>query len=67
MEPRRWCSWSTTRTPVDIVGDIIERIGYDTVRLGSLHAGRLFEAGGPVFGASLSRAEFELAVRAQAA
>jgi len=52
---------------VDVVGDIIERIGYDTVRLGSLHAGRLFEAGGPVFGASLSRAEFELAVRAQAA
>jgi predicted dinucleotide-binding enzyme len=52
---------------VDIVGDIIERIGYDTVRLGSLRAGRLFEAGGPVFGASLSRAEFEVAVRAQAA
>ncbi len=52
---------------VDVVGDIIERIGYDTVRLGSLRAGRLFEAGGPVFGASLSQAEFELAIRAQAA
>ena len=52
---------------VNVVADIIERIGYDTVRLGSLRAGRLFEAGGPVFGASLSRAEFELAVRAQAA
>jgi predicted dinucleotide-binding enzyme len=52
---------------VDTVADMIERIGYDTVRLGSLQAGRLFEAGGPVFGASLTRAEFELAVRARAA
>jgi 8-hydroxy-5-deazaflavin:NADPH oxidoreductase len=52
---------------VDVVADIIERIGYDTVRLDSLRAGRLFEAGGPVFGASLTRAEFELAVRARAA
>jgi predicted dinucleotide-binding enzyme len=52
---------------VDVVADIIERIGYDTVRLGSLRAGRLFEAGGPVFGASLSRAEFELAIPAKAA
>jgi predicted dinucleotide-binding enzyme len=52
---------------VDVVADIIERIGYDTVRLHSLRAGRLLEAGGPVFGASLSRAEFELATRAQAA
>ena len=52
---------------VDIVADIIERIGYDTVRLDSLRAGRLLEPGGPVFGASLRRSEFELAVRAQAA
>jgi predicted dinucleotide-binding enzyme len=52
---------------VDVVADIIERIGYDTVRLDSLRAGRLLEAGGPVFGASLSRPEFELALRAEAA
>jgi 8-hydroxy-5-deazaflavin:NADPH oxidoreductase len=52
---------------VDVVADIIERIGYDTVRLDSLGAGRLLEAGGPVFGTSLRRAEFELAIRAEAA
>ena len=50
---------------VDVVADIIERIGYDAVRLDSLQAGRLLEAGGPVFGALLGRAEFELAVHAQ--
>ena len=47
---------------VDLVADVIERIGYDTVRLDSLSAGRLFEPGGPVFGASLHRTEFELAL-----
>jgi predicted dinucleotide-binding enzyme len=52
---------------VDVVARIIERIGFDSVRLDSLRAGRLFEAGGPVFGASLRRAEFERAVRAEAA
>jgi predicted dinucleotide-binding enzyme len=52
---------------VDLVADIIERIGFDTVRLDSLRAGRIFEAGGPVFGAALSRAEFERAIRAEAA
>jgi predicted dinucleotide-binding enzyme len=52
---------------VDIVSDIIERIGYDAVRLNSLGAGRPFEPGGPVFGASLRRAEFESTVRAEAA
>ncbi len=52
---------------VNLVARIIERIGFDTVRLESLRAGRLFEAGGPVFGASLRRAEFERAIRAEAA
>jgi predicted dinucleotide-binding enzyme len=52
---------------VDVVAEIVERIGFDTVRLDSLRAARLFEAGGPVFGASLRRAEFERAVRAEAA
>ncbi|MEA2577292.1 MAG: 8-hydroxy-5-deazaflavin:NADPH oxidoreductase [Chloroflexota bacterium] len=55
------------RDAVDLVADFIERIGYDAVALDSLAAGRLLEPGGPLFGASLRRAEFELAVRAQAA
>jgi predicted dinucleotide-binding enzyme len=52
---------------VDVVAEVIERIGYDAVPLGSLSAGRLLEPGGPVFGVALSRAEFELAMRAEAA
>jgi predicted dinucleotide-binding enzyme len=52
---------------VGAVADVVERIGYDTVRLPSLTAGRLLEPSGPVFGASLRRTEFELAVRANAA
>ena len=52
---------------VEIVADIVERIGFDAVRLDSLRGGRTLEAGGPVFGASLRRAEFERAVRAEAA
>jgi predicted dinucleotide-binding enzyme len=52
---------------VDVVADVIDRIGYDPVRLDSLSAGRLLEPGGPVFGAALRRDEFELAVRAKAA
>ena len=52
---------------VQVVSDIIDRIGYDPVRLDGLNAGSLLEAGGPVFGASLSRAEFEFALRAEAA
>jgi predicted dinucleotide-binding enzyme len=55
------------RAALNVVADVIERIGYDTVRLDSLSAGRLLEPGGPVFGAALRRAEFELAVRAEAA
>ncbi|AWS44032.1 NADPH-dependent F420 reductase [Streptosporangium sp. 'caverna'] len=50
---------------VELVADVIERIGYDTVRLDSLSAGRLFEPGNPVFGASLHRTEFELALSAE--
>ena len=52
---------------VDVVTEFIERIGYDAVRFDRLSAGRLLEPGGPVFGASLHRSEFELAVRAEAA
>ncbi len=52
---------------VDVVAELIERIGYDAVRFDRLSAGRLLEPGGPVFGASLHRSEFEQAVRAEAA
>jgi 8-hydroxy-5-deazaflavin:NADPH oxidoreductase len=52
---------------VGVVAEFIERIGYDAVELESLSAGRLLEPGGPLFGASLRRSEFELAVRTEAA
>ena len=52
---------------VETVADVIERIGYDTVRLETLRSGRLLEPGGPVFGASLPRPEFEQALHAEAA
>ena len=47
---------------VDVVAELIESIGYDAVQFD-----RLSEPGGPVFGVSLHRTEFELAVRAEAA
>jgi hypothetical protein len=46
---------------VDVVAELVERIGYDAVRLGDLVAGRVLEPGGPVFGVALRRPEFELA------
>ena len=52
---------------VNAVAEVVERIGYDAVRLDSLSAGGLLEPGGPVFGVPLHRAEFELAVLAQVA
>jgi predicted dinucleotide-binding enzyme len=47
---------------VGAVAEVIERIGYDAVRLDSLRAGRVLEPGGPVFGALLPRAEFQAAL-----
>ena len=55
------------RASVDMVADVVERIGYDVVRLGGISAGGLLEPGSPAFGRSLTRDEFELAVRAEAA
>jgi predicted dinucleotide-binding enzyme len=52
---------------VDVVAEVIERIGYDTVRLDSLSAGRLLEPGSPVFGVALRRPEFEQTLLAVAA
>jgi 8-hydroxy-5-deazaflavin:NADPH oxidoreductase len=47
----------------NVVGEVIDRIGYDPVLLGSLRTGRVLQPGGPVFGAVLTRSEFERAMR----
>ena len=47
---------------VAAIAGLVDRIGYDPVRLGSLRAGRVLQPGGPVFGAVLTRAEFEQAI-----
>jgi len=47
---------------VNMIGEVVDRIGYDPVLLGSLSAGRILQPGGPVFGAVLTRAEFERAI-----
>jgi 8-hydroxy-5-deazaflavin:NADPH oxidoreductase len=46
------------------VADLVDRLGYDPVRLGSLRAGQVLEPGGPVFGTVLGPPEFRLAVQA---
>ena len=51
---------------VAAIAGLADRIGYDPVRLGSLRAGRVLQPGGPVFGAVLTRPEFEQAVREDA-
>lgn len=48
---------------VRLVGGIVERIGFDVVKLLNLAAGRVLEPGGPVFGVPLSRPEFDRALR----
>src|SRR6266516_472584 len=52
---------------LDLVAEIVERVGYDAVRLDSLSAGRLLEPAAPVFGASLGRSNFERALLVEAA
>jgi 8-hydroxy-5-deazaflavin:NADPH oxidoreductase len=44
------------------IASVIDRIGYEPVRLESLRAGRVLQPGGPVFGTVLTRPEFERAV-----
>jgi predicted dinucleotide-binding enzyme len=72
LEDRARPSGATDRQAAGVAGDdpvavatissLIDRIGYDPVRLASLRAGRALEPGGPVFGSVLTRAEFEPAV-----
>ena len=54
------------RAAVATIAGLVDRIGYDPVRLESLRAGRVVQPGGPVFGAVLTLPEFERAVREDA-
>ena len=47
---------------VATIAGLVDRIGYDPVRLESLRAGRVLQPGGPVFGVVLTLPEFERAV-----
>jgi predicted dinucleotide-binding enzyme len=47
---------------VDAVAEFIDNVGYDPIRFGSLSAGRFFQPGSLVFGALLTRPEFESAL-----
>jgi hypothetical protein len=48
---------------VETAAGLIDRIGYEGVRLGSLSAGRVLQPGGPVFGLVLRPAEFERTIQ----
>jgi 8-hydroxy-5-deazaflavin:NADPH oxidoreductase len=48
------------------IAGVVDRLGYDPVRLESLRAGRVLQPGGPVFGAVLTAPAFERAVREDA-
>jgi predicted dinucleotide-binding enzyme len=47
---------------VATISDLVDRIGYDPVRLESLRAGRALQPESPVFGVALTLPEFERAV-----
>jgi 8-hydroxy-5-deazaflavin:NADPH oxidoreductase len=51
---------------VTTIAGLVDRIGYDPVRLDSLRAGRVLQPGGPVLGAMLTLPEFGRAVRENA-
>ena len=73
LEDRARPAGAPDRTAAGVAGDdpaavaaiagLIDRIGYDPVRLESLRAGRALQPGGPVFGVVLTQPEFERAVR----
>ena len=52
---------------VDLVAGLVDRMGYDPVRLDSLRAGRALEPGNAVFGAALRRDDFEAELTSRAA
>jgi 8-hydroxy-5-deazaflavin:NADPH oxidoreductase len=48
------------------IAALVDRVGYDPVRLANLRAGRVLQPGGPVFGTVLTWPGFERAVREDA-
>jgi 8-hydroxy-5-deazaflavin:NADPH oxidoreductase len=50
---------------VTAIAELVDRMGYDPVRFGTLRAGRVLRPGGPVFGVVLSRPDFEQAIEAR--
>jgi 8-hydroxy-5-deazaflavin:NADPH oxidoreductase len=48
---------------VTAIAGLIDRMGYDPVRLETLRAGRVLEPGSPVFGVTLTQPEFKQAIR----
>ncbi|MFI6060089.1 NADPH-dependent F420 reductase [Streptomyces sp. NPDC051286] len=72
LDESRRLAGSAHRRTLGVAGDdqeavaltaaILDRVGYDTVTLPSLEAGRAFQPGGPVFGADLTRDRFDLEV-----
>jgi 8-hydroxy-5-deazaflavin:NADPH oxidoreductase len=51
---------------VGVVADLVDELGFDPIRVGTLRAGRVLQPGGPVFGVVLTRPEFEQATQQQA-
>ena len=51
---------------VATIAGLVDRVGYDPVRLANLRAGRVLQPGDPVFGTVLTLPEFERAVREDA-
>jgi predicted dinucleotide-binding enzyme len=73
LDERRRVPGAPDRLALGVAGDdpeavariaaLIDSFGFDPVPFGTLSAGRLFEPGGPVFGALLTRPEFVAALQ----
>ena len=76
LENRARPAGATDRRAAGVAGDdpaavtaiagLVDRVGYDPVRLAHLRAGRVLQPGGPVFGTVLTLPDFERAVRQDA-
>ena len=66
--PDRWAAGVAGDDPAAVatIAGLVDRIGYDPVRLESLCAGRVLQPGGPVFGVVLTLPEFQRFVREDA-